>query len=85
MTSKNFFEFIEKKYSIILLVIAFLFIILIGYFFWNLYLTVMLKKIETPKEESIDDSTLDKIIKEIDTREKKYLESTETKYRDIFK
>lgn len=82
--TKKILQQIEKRYSLILLIISFLIIILIALFYWNLYSTIILKKVEVPQEKKIDEATLEKVMSTIQTRFQNYLDSTAKQYKRIF-
>jgi hypothetical protein len=82
--AKKIFGFIEKRYSIILLFFALVFVILIAIFYWNLYSNIILKKVKESKELELDQATLNKVIEFITAREQNYFQSLQKQYKDIF-
>ena len=82
---KKIFKFLEKKYSVILIIISLVALILVAFFYWTLYSNIMLKEPQKTKDVNLDQATLDKIIATISIREQNHLQSLQKQYRDIFK
>ncbi len=82
---KKIFDFLEKKYSTILIFISLIALILFIFFYWTLYSNIMTKEPEKSEEIGLNESSLNKIISNINLREQNYFQSLQKEYRDIFK
>jgi len=85
MAFKNFFTFLEKKYSAILVFISLVSVILLFFLYWTLYSNIMLKELEAPEDIVFEEKTLDKTIQNISQREQNQAQSQKEEYRDVFK
>ena len=84
LKTEKILSFVIKKSPLIIFLIIVLILFIAGFFYWKYLYTALTFKTETKIENRVNKTTLDKIIKNIDRREEKYLKGLKIEYKNPF-
>jgi len=85
LKGEKILSFIIKKSTLITFLILVLLLFVVGFLYWKYLYMALYFQPGVTVENKIEETTLDKIIKNIGEREEKYLKSLKTEYKDPFK